>query len=97
MKYSFVIIALFILASCTDSSVPDARLVATYSDVIIVRESFGDSTTVRYKTDSILKAHQYDSTAFAQELRSMSNTPQLFKSFYDSVSATIGKRRAKLK
>jgi len=70
-------------------------LVQAYSDVIITREMNYDSTTTRHKNDSIIQAYGYDSASFDRDLRSMSRTPKLMKSFYDSVMVNISKKRQK--
>lgn len=90
----FVII-LFIAVGCADTASPDHRLIQAYSDVVVVRELYADSGVVRHKNDSILKSYGYDSAAFASELQSMSRTPQLLKTFFDSVSAALMQKRTK--
>jgi hypothetical protein len=91
----FTVIILFIAVGCTETALPDRRLVEAYSDVVVVREVFTDSGVVKHKNDSILQSYGYDSTEFAADLRSMSRTPQLLKTFFDSVSAALVQKRMK--
>ena len=88
-----VIIAMIALAGCTQGDIPDERLVTTYADVIIVRESSNDSVLVRKKLDSVLASHNYAREEFEKDLRSMGTTPKLFKNFYDSVNQRLSRMR----
>ncbi|MBI2793740.1 MAG: hypothetical protein HYX66_03705 [Ignavibacteria bacterium] len=91
----FTVIILFIAVGCTETASPDHRLVQAYSDVVVVRELYADSGIVKQKNDSILKSYGYDSAGFSSELQNMSRTPQLLKSFFDSVSAALMQKRTK--
>ena len=93
---TFLILFTAVAVSCTDSSVPERRLVETYADVIVARQQYGDSVRVRQAVDSIMAQRQYDHDEFDRDLRSMSATPQLFKAFYDSVSFELKRRRDSL-
>ncbi|MBC8125374.1 MAG: hypothetical protein H7X70_06535 [Candidatus Kapabacteria bacterium] len=81
------------LVGCSDGDVPDERLVATYADVILIRESMNDTLLVQHKVDSVLTAHSYVREDFEKDLRSMGTNPKLFKSFYDSVSVKLSLMR----
>ncbi len=88
-----VTLLLVALVGCSQGDVPDERLVATYADVIIVRESSNDSVLVQKKLDSVLASHNYAREEFEKELRSMGTTPKLFKNFYDSVNQRLSRMR----
>ena len=96
IKYAAVLIAAFFVSACEDSSVPDELLVQTYADVIVVRERYPDSAVVANKVDSILETKGMDQESFREGLRSMSENPDLFKSFYDSVTVELRRRRDSL-
>lgn len=78
-----------LMSACTDSSLPDPELVRTYADVVLARQTIADSAKLKQTLDSILTAHGMDSTQFAEKLREMSRTPELFKGFYDSVTVKL--------
>ncbi|MBK6290743.1 MAG: hypothetical protein IPH85_08070 [Ignavibacteria bacterium] len=81
------------LVGCSQGDVPDERLVSTYAEVIIVRESSNDTMLVRRKLDSVLASHNYVREEFEKDLRSMGSTPKLFKNFYDSVNQRLSRMR----
>ncbi len=81
--------AVVMLTACTDSSVPDPELVRTYADVVLARQTIADSAKLKQTLDSIMTAHGMDSTQFAEKLREMSRTPEMFKGFYDSVTVNL--------
>lgn len=83
--------AVVMLSACTESNVPDAELVKTYADVVMARQTIADSAKLHQTLDSILTAHNLDSAEFAQKLREMSKTPELFKGFYDSVTTKLSR------
>lgn len=89
------IVILTLAVGCTETETPNPRLVDAYSDIVVVREMYADSAVVKHKNDSILKTYGYDSTGFASNLRSMSRTPLLLKTFFDSVSAALAQKRTK--
>ncbi len=82
-----------LLAGCSADTIPNEELIRTYADVIVARSTGLDSAQVQKKIDSVLAAHGYDSLEFFDALRSMSASPELFKSFYDSVSTQLRMQR----
>ncbi len=93
MALSTAMLMSLVMIGCTGGDTPDDRLVSTYADVIIVRESMNDTALVQRKVDSVLLAHGYAREDFERDLRSMGTTPKLFKSFYDSVSVKLSLMR----
>lgn len=67
-----------------------------YASVVAVRETMADSATIQRKIDSVLARANYSSEQLEKELRQMGASPQLFKSFYDSVSIKLGAMREKI-
>ena len=90
------VLACVALTSCADETIPDRRLINAYSDVIIAREMYGDSALVDKAIDSALSARDFGRDEFDVELRTMTRSPQLFKAFYDSVTAELTRRRDSL-
>ena len=89
-----VVLLWFAIApGCSSDSIPSAELISTYADVIVARSTGLDSAQVQKKIDSVLAEHGYDSLEFFEALRSMSASPELFKSFYDSVSTQLRAQR----
>ncbi len=86
-------LAACLLAGCSTDTVPDKKYVDTYSDVIVVRERYRDSATVANKVDSILSERGYTEASFRQTLRDISENPDLFRGFNDSVSKELRRRR----
>ena len=78
---------------CSGGNGPDERLVAAYADVILVRESLNDTGFIQRTIDSVLVVHRYVREDFERDLRSMGTNPELFKSFYDSVSVRLSLMR----
>jgi hypothetical protein len=89
IKRMFGVGTMVLLTACTDSSLPDPELVRTYADVVLARQTIADSAKLKQTLDSIMTAHGMDSTQFAEKLREMSRTPELFKGFYDSVTVKL--------
>jgi hypothetical protein len=92
-KSIIVLFCILGLSGCTDSSTPHKELIDVYAKVISVRESMADSATIQRRIDSVLANANYSTEQLERELRQMGATPQLFKSFYDSVSARLGVMR----
>lgn len=67
-----------------------------YANVVAARETMADSATIQRKIDSVIAAAGYTAEKLEKELRSMGATPQLFKSFYDSVSYKLTLLREKV-
>jgi len=81
---------------CTEASSPRKELVEVYANVVAARETMADSATIQRKIDSVIAAAGYTAEKLEKELRSMGATPQLFKSFYDSVSYKLTLLREKV-
>lgn len=96
MKFTLAL-AIILMGStmigCSDVVEVDTKLVQTYADVLVIREHYGDSATVKVKVDSVLESRQYQSDEFKRDLRSMGETPDLMKAFYDSVTYELRRRR----
>lgn len=91
--FAVVIAAGIITTSCEGSSADTSKLVETYADVIIVRETSVDTTVITARVDSVLRAHNYEKTQFEADLRSMGSDPRTLTSFYDSVSQRLARKR----
>jgi hypothetical protein len=97
MMAGAIMLALVMVGGCGESEVPDDRLVQSYADVIVARQSSGDTAVVQKAIDSVLTMRGYASEDFHTDLRSMARTPQLMKSFYDSVTSELTRRRDALR
>ncbi len=82
-----------ICTSCTDSDVPDERLVSAYVDVMIVRQSSLDTAVIAHRVDSVLQRHGFTSTEFFNRVREESQHPRMFKAMFDSVAARYERMR----
>ena len=97
MKFAVVFLFALVIVACSESTIPDQRLVDTYADVLMVREQYGDSVKAKQKVDSVLASHQYPDEEFQEDLRSMGSSPDLMKAFYDSVTYKLRRRRDSLR
>lgn len=71
----------------------DNRLISTYADVLLVRESTVDSAQSKQRFDSVLHLNGYTKEGFENALRDQSKDRERFKTFYDSVVARVRAKR----
>lgn len=81
------------IVGCSDSEVPDERLVSAYADVMIVRQSSTDTAVIAQRVDSVLQRHGFTSTEFFERVREEGQRPRMFKAMFDSVAARYERMR----
>jgi hypothetical protein len=82
-----------LITACSDSEVPDERLVSAYVDVMIVRQSSMDTTVIARRVDSVLQHHGFTSAEFFERVREEGQRPRMFKAMFDSVAARYERMR----
>ena len=90
MKFIFILIILFI--SCSDSTKQiNQKFIATYKEILLIRESFPDTTIANPKVDSLLNANNYTEKKFRDEMfLLMKNNKEMLK-VLDSLRNEINK------
>ncbi len=91
-RFAGQLLLCFVFIGCSTEE-SEERLLSTYVDVIVIRESVADSATIARRIDSVLTASGYTQESFRNELRAKGQDPHTFTVFYDSVSQRLTRKR----
>lgn len=90
MKYFFCL--LFLIVSCTESSNNlEEKFISTYKEILMVRQTYPDTTIANPKVDSLLKANNYTEEEFRSEMFSLMKDNKELLKVLDSLRNEINK------
>ncbi len=72
------------LASCSRWTNDDELFTQTYTEVIIAREQFPDSTQANKRVAEVLKQHGFTELSFRQRFQELANKPERLRQILDS-------------
>jgi hypothetical protein len=81
---SFVAILLVLCLSCSRWSNDDEQFVRAYTEVLIAREQFPDTSLANSKVAAILKQHGFTELSFRQRFQDLIAKPDRLRTILDS-------------